>query len=95
MTFYAHLYYNIIYKNKGEYYTVELKLINENELKITLTSEDMAALDITFEDMNYDDNTGTKRVIWEILDKAKHQTGFDAAGDQILIQVNLLMRHTV
>jgi len=67
---------------------VELKLINENKLKITLTNEDMAALDITYEDMNYDDNTSTKRVIWEILDRAKRQTGFDAARDQILIQVH-------
>jgi len=66
---------------------VELKLISENKLKITLTNEDMAALDITFEDMNYDYNTSTKRAMWEILDEAKRKTGFDAASDRIVIQV--------
>jgi len=60
--------------------------MSANKLKITLTNEDMAALDITFEDMNYNHNTSAKRVIWEILDRAKRQTGFDAASDQILIQ---------
>jgi negative regulator of genetic competence, sporulation and motility len=77
---------NIIAIRK-ECYTVELKLVSENKLKITLTNEDMAALDITFEDMNYEDNTYTRRVLWEILDKAKRQTGFDAASDKILVQV--------
>jgi len=67
---------------------VELKLINEDKLKITLTNEDMAALDITYEDMNYEGDTNTKRVLWEILDKAKRQTGFDAASSGILIQVD-------
>ena len=66
---------------------MELKLISENKLKITLTNEDMAALDITYEDMNYYGDTSTKRVLWEILDKAKRQTGFDAASGGVVIQV--------
>jgi negative regulator of genetic competence, sporulation and motility len=65
---------------------VELKLISENKLKIILTNEDMAALDITYEDMNYDD-TNTKRVVWKILDEAKRRTGFDAASGGVEIQV--------
>ena len=65
---------------------MELKLVNENKLKIILTDEDMAQLDITLEEMDYD-NTGTKRIIWEILDKAKHQIGFDAGTEKLYMQV--------
>jgi len=63
---------------------MELKLLNENRLKITLTNEDMASMDITFEEMDYDEDINTKRVVWEILDKAKRQTGFDVAGPDTL-----------
>ena len=63
---------------------MELKLLNENKLKITLTNEDMALMDITYEEMDYYKDIGTKRVVWEILDKAKNQIGFDAAGSELL-----------
>ena len=67
---------------------MELKLLNENRLKITLTNEDMALMDITYEEMDYDEDINTKRVVWEILDKAKRQTGFDASGpDDLYINV--------
>jgi len=65
---------------------MELRLINDNKLKIMLTNEDMASLDITCEEIDYDD-TGTRRMFWDILDRAKHETGFDAAGDKIFVQV--------
>ena len=65
---------------------MEYKLVNENKLKITLTNEDMALLDITPEEMDYD-NTGTKRIFWDILDKAKHQIGFDAGSEKLFVQV--------
>ena len=65
---------------------MEFKLVNENKLKIVLTNEDMASMDITYEEMNYDD-TNTKRVLWEIFDKAKRITGFDASLDKPLIQM--------
>ena len=65
---------------------MEYKLVNENKLKIILTNEDMALLDITPEEMDYD-NTGTKRIFWEILDKAKHQIGFDAGSEKLFVQV--------
>lgn len=66
---------------------MELKLISEDKLKIILTNEDMAALDITYEDMNYYNDTSTKRVVWEILDRAKRQTGFDAGAGGVEIKV--------
>ena len=65
---------------------MEYKLVNENKLKIILTNEDMALLDITPEEMDYD-NTGTKRIFWEILDRAKHQIGFDAGSEKLFVQV--------
>ena len=38
------------------------------------------------ETMDYDD-TATRSAFWRILDRAKKQTGFDAARDRVLIQV--------
>jgi len=65
---------------------MELTLINENKLKITLSAEDMERLGITCEGLDYE-NTGTRRVFWELLDKARRQTGFDAASEKIFVQV--------
>jgi len=64
---------------------MELRLVNENKLKIILTNEDMALLDITYEEMDYNDDLGTRRVLWEILDQAKRQTGFDAGKEKLYI----------
>ena len=66
---------------------MELKLLSENKLKIILTNEDMTRMDITCEEMDYDGDTNTKRVFWEILDYAKRQTGFDAAAGPVAIRV--------
>jgi len=63
-------------------------LVNENKLKIVLTNEDMALLDITFEEMDYNENIVTRRVLWEILDKAKRQTGFDVGSEKLFVNVH-------
>jgi len=65
---------------------MELKLVNENKLKITLTNEDMALLDITYEEMDYYNDVSTRNVIHEILDKAKNQIGFDASADRLFVK---------
>jgi len=65
---------------------MELKLVNENKLQVALTLEDMMNFGITCSEMDYD-NTNTKRVFWDILDKAKRQTGFDVSKEQITIKV--------
>lgn len=65
---------------------MEFKIVNENKLKIILTNEDMASMDITYEEME-DKDTNTKRVLWEIFDKAKRVTGFDAAADNTYVQM--------
>ena len=65
---------------------MELIRISDGKLKVILTAEDMQHYALAPEEINYE-NTETRRVIWEILDEAKHKTGFDAASDRIFIQV--------
>ena len=67
---------------------MELELVNENKLKITLTNEDMEALEITFEDMDYDGDANTRRVLWGILSEAKKQTGFDVTDSGVKFVVH-------
>ncbi len=65
---------------------MELLLISDTKLKVTLTHEDMKRLDISCDGLDYD-NTQTRRAFWQILDEAKSKTGFDAARDRVFIQV--------
>lgn len=65
---------------------MELILISSNKLKIMLTNEDMARYALDAETADYD-NTATRRAFWSILDDAKNQTGFNAAGDRVFIQL--------
>jgi len=67
---------------------VEFKLVSENKLKIALTNEDIESMDITLDEMEYDNTKFTKRVFWEIFDKAKRQTGFDAPADKTEVTVD-------
>lgn len=61
-------------------------LITDNRLKVTLTEQDLNGYGIRIEDIDYG-NTETKRVFWTILDRAKNETGFDAAQSRIFIQI--------
>ena len=65
---------------------MDLILISESKLKVTLTPEDMKALQLSCDDIDYD-STGTRRAFWSILDEAKQKTGFDAARSRVFIQV--------
>ena len=65
---------------------MELILINESKLKVMLTPADMESYAITCDTIDYE-NTETRRAFWNILDEAKHKTGFDAASDRVFIQV--------
>ena len=55
-----------------------MKINSPNKAKIIveLSRDDMAELDITYESMDYS-NIETRRVIWTLLDKAKHALGRD------------------
>ncbi len=65
---------------------MDLILISESKLKVTLSAADMKALSLSCEDLDYD-NTTTRRAFWSILDEAKQRTGFDAAQSRVFIQV--------
>lgn len=65
---------------------MDIIYISDSKLKVTLTPDDMEAYALTCDMIDYD-NTETRRVFWDILDEAKHQTGFDAASDKVYIQV--------
>ena len=65
---------------------MELLLISDSRLKVTLSQEDMEKYSLSAEMMDYD-NTETRRAFWSILDEAKHRTGFDAAADRVFVQV--------
>lgn len=65
---------------------LELSLMGQDKLKVSLTPFDMIRYDLTCDKIDYD-NTETRRAVWSILDHAKHETGFDAATGRIYIQV--------
>lgn len=46
----------------------------DNRICIKLTNEDMAELDITYDELDYS-NIETRRVLWTLLDEARHELG--------------------
>lgn len=60
--------------------------ISETKLKVILSRSDLQKLDISVETMDYA-NVSTKRVFWEILDEARHTTGFDAESARLFVQI--------
>lgn len=48
----------------------------ENTICIELTRNDMTELDITYEELDYS-NIETRRVLWTLLDEARHELGHD------------------
>ena len=65
---------------------MELLLISENKIRISLSKKDLDEYRITCDDMDYD-NTETRRVFWCVFDEVKQKTGFDAAKNRIFIQI--------
>lgn len=65
---------------------MELILIDSSKLKIILTKNDLDTLNINVEDMDYS-NTASKRVFWELIEKAKTETGFNADKSKLYVQL--------
>ena len=65
---------------------MELILISDSKLKIMLSRQDMEYYELCNEEIDYD-STETRRAFWQILDEAKHKTGFDAAEEKVFIQL--------
>ena len=55
-------------------------------VKITLSQPDLNELDITSVQMR-EKSTGARRALWQILDRVKAETGFDAAAGNIEISM--------
>ncbi len=64
---------------------MEIIRIGNDKLKLILTEGDLAKYSLKPEGCRYD-NTETRRVLWQILDEAKKETGFDAAAERTLVQ---------
>ena len=61
-------------------------MISDCKLKVMLGEEDLKQFEIKAEQLDYS-NTETKRMFWDILNRAKHQTGFDTDGQRVLVQL--------
>jgi hypothetical protein len=55
---------------------LDIQPISSNKFVVELNVNDMAELDITYDDMDYS-NIETRRVIWKILDAVRKTTGRD------------------
>ena len=65
---------------------MELLRISERKLKVMLSDEDMERYRLDKESLDYD-TTETRSAFWQILDEAKHKTGFDAGGEKLFVQI--------
>lgn len=65
---------------------MKLMQLNENEIKIILSKEDLSELDLTLRTIDYN-TTKTRKAIWEIFDRARTQTGFDAAKNRVYVKL--------
>ena len=65
---------------------MEFIVINKEKLKVILTSDDMKKLNISAEELDYQ-KTSTKRVVWDILDRAQQSEGFDSDNSKLYIQI--------
>ncbi len=70
----------------GVRYVMDIIVINECKLKIMLGKEELDSFGISAESLDYS-NTETKHLLWDLLDRAKHETGFDTDGQRILVQL--------
>lgn len=69
---------------------VNITVYNEYRLEVKLSLEELKNYDITYDDFDYS-NIETRRVLWTILDEAKHKSGTDInMSGKILIEVTSL-----
>lgn len=65
---------------------MELILIDSSKLKIILTKNDLDTLNINVDDMDYS-NAASKRAFWELIEKAKTETGFNTDKSKLYVQL--------
>lgn len=62
---------------------MKIDLLENGCLKILLTEEDLRDFNLTFEDMDYN-NEITRSALHQLLDTARRETGFDSSGSLII-----------
>lgn len=65
---------------------MEIILINDSKLKIMLDESDLRHFELKASELDYM-NTDTKRMFWDLLSRAKHETGFDTDGQRVLVRL--------
>jgi len=65
---------------------MEMILISTNKLKIILSQAELESFDLTVDMLDYG-NTETKKMLWDLLAKAKHSIGFDPDGYRVFVQL--------
>lgn len=65
---------------------MEIIMISDSKLKIMLCEEDLRRFELSANELDYS-NTETKRMFWDILNRAKHENGFDTDGHRVLVQL--------
>ena len=65
---------------------MEMLMISDEKLKIVLSAEDLEDFGLGAEEPDYS-KTETKRMIWDLLGRAKKKFGFTTEGHRMLIQL--------
>ena len=65
---------------------MDLIIINDSKLKVTLTSNDLSEFSLDADTLDYS-NAETKKMFWDILAKAKRSAGFCTDGHRVLVQL--------
>ena len=65
---------------------MEFILINDMKLKIMLSRSDLEEFDVRANELDYS-NTETKRMFWDIIERAKKNVGFCCDGMRVLVQL--------
>ena len=65
---------------------MELIVINESKLKVTLSADDLGEFSLNNDTLDYS-NAETKKMFWDILSRAKHTLGFSTDGHRVLVQL--------
>ena len=65
---------------------MEMILISANKLKVSLSATELERFELTTDMLDYG-NTETKKMLWDILSRAKHSIGFNPDGYRIFVQL--------
>ena len=65
---------------------MEMIMVSDRKLKVMLSAEDLARFELDADELDYA-NTETKRMFWDILNRAKQTVGFNTDGHRVLVQL--------